>query len=116
MSYDGAPARAGDHADCVSLFGAYDMVGNVWEWVGDWFGMDRDANALSHHADWGTDETSDVSPAENQGDFASSFPAAAIRGGDWVQSTRSGAFALSLTYSPSYHGTTVGARCCIGGR
>ena len=31
----GTVSPAGDHPDCVSAFGAYDMVGNLHEWVAD---------------------------------------------------------------------------------
>jgi hypothetical protein len=30
---DGAPERSGSRLNCVSKFGAYDMVGNIFEWV-----------------------------------------------------------------------------------
>ena len=34
----GTPARARAHVNCVSRFGAFDMIGNVWEWVAMWSG------------------------------------------------------------------------------
>jgi formylglycine-generating enzyme required for sulfatase activity len=38
-SNGGMPAPTGSHTDCVSRFGAYDMAGNLWEWVAAWHGM-----------------------------------------------------------------------------
>jgi formylglycine-generating enzyme required for sulfatase activity len=32
----GQPVSTGSAANCTSDVGVYDMVGNVWEWVGDW--------------------------------------------------------------------------------
>ncbi|MBI2891955.1 MAG: SUMF1/EgtB/PvdO family nonheme iron enzyme [Deltaproteobacteria bacterium] len=113
VSSDGTPAATGSHTDCVSRFGAYDMAGNLWEWVTDWHGKDSAANGLLANATYGDDWMYDVSPASNQGG-AQNFPAAALRGGDWNDGTDEGAFALNLGTAPSVSATTLGARCCAG--
>ena len=38
----GVPVDVGSHPAGASWCGALDMAGNVWEWVGDWFGPYRD--------------------------------------------------------------------------
>jgi formylglycine-generating enzyme required for sulfatase activity len=115
VSSDGTPAATRDHSDCVSRFGAYDMVGNVWEWVADWHGMDSATNAVATDATYGNDLMQDVSPASTQG-AGENLPAAAIRGGHWEGSTDAGAFALNLDNAPSGSHPGIGARCCAGGR
>ena len=77
ISLDGFPANdpvnTGSRATCVSRFGAFDMVGNGWEWVADW---DEEADGCGFWpAGYGGDLTcfGDGTPSR--------LPGALIRGG-----------------------------------
>jgi formylglycine-generating enzyme required for sulfatase activity len=109
------PVNTGSQSLCVSRFGAYDMVGNLREWVADWHGKDSATNELVTSATYGDDYMYDVSPADYQG-AGQNFPAAAIRGGSWDSGASAGAFALYVSDAPSLTRTIIGARCCAGGR
>ena len=39
--HDRGIARIGDWGECVSGYGAYDMSGNVWEWVDGWYSSNQ---------------------------------------------------------------------------
>jgi len=97
-----ALASAGASAGCVSRFGAFDMVGNVWEWVADW---DEAADGCANlPAGFGTDQTcfGDGTPSR--------FPGALIRGGNFNLGSNAGPFAVNGLNQPSGLGGTIGFR------
>jgi len=123
----GTPANTGAHSSCVSRWGAYDMVGNVWEWTADWATEPGWNGVVSY---WPVDKGSDgywhggkqdsTEPArgldgsyKTYGDGAEShMPAAFIRGGSWDTGANAGSFALYVSNAPSPPGASIGLRCC----
>lgn len=94
---------AGSRVSCVSAWGVFDMVGNMWEWVADWvpygtrcipplFGGTLDLNCLSNFTDFNS-------------------PAAPIRGGDFLLGPYGGVFAVYGGLRPSVADVNVGFRC-----
>lgn len=84
----------GSLKEAVSPYGVFDLVGNVWEWVKDWYAEDYYATA----------------PARDpQGPLRGSFRV--LRGGDWSQSP----FELRASYrgwdEMTYWGPMLGFRC-----
>ncbi len=111
ISTAGSPLNTGSRSSCKSGWGAFDMVGNVNEWVADW--ADR---ANKGCVDW----TTQVAIAG--GDFScfggdgnnlfDRLPGALIRGGAWFSGTGAGVFAVSSASNPSDDSLSdVGFRC-----
>jgi hypothetical protein len=102
---DGVAQATGSFPACVSDWGAYDMVGNLWEWVGDW---DEEANDCANWpAGFGSDESC-IGAASTQ--VSTHFPAALLRGGNFNDGAADGPFAVSAILRPSLSGPSEGFR------
>jgi formylglycine-generating enzyme required for sulfatase activity len=122
-----SPGNTLAHVDCVSGSGAYDMIGNVWEWTAEWWqaGATVSGFAYGQSTTWpsgygdGNDLSSNVngqvSNSGGNGPAVPALPASALRGGGYGDGASAGAFDFNITDAP-YAGTpSTGARCCIGG-
>jgi len=116
---DGAPCvvsggamKTGANPGCVSTFGIFDMVGNVWEWVGDWGDMTEQCT------NWPSAFGSDASCVGGPGGSGYlGYPGARHRGGDYEPANAPGVFAISdgmakfTAGAPSYSSSAIGFRC-----
>lgn len=94
---DTSPVKT--YPDGVSPFGIYDMVGNVHEWVADWY----------------SDETYTVEPKDNPlGPPTGS--AKVIRGGSWYSLYDDLGVAVRGSYVPEVTRATLGFRCAMAAR
>ena len=88
------PAAIGSFPATMSPYGVFDLVGNAWEWVSDWYAEEYYSVAP---------------PRDPQGPLRGSFRV--LRGGDWSQSP----LELRASYrgwdEMSYWGPTLGFRC-----
>ncbi len=112
--------QTGSRTECVSTRGAFDMVGNLWEWTANWFvaGLSWQDGNGDETMPWpddtyGNDTTLNVNgKARNgSGHFANGLPAVARRSRAWMGGPGAGVFAMSLDYGPSESASTTGFRC-----
>ena len=99
----GGPGLTGDRGNCGSYVGAFDMVGNLWEWVADWVPLSTGcANALFNgNEDWNC-LAGGSNPAGGTG--------ALLRGGSAWIGTSGGVFSVAGTVSPAAMHFAVGFR------
>jgi formylglycine-generating enzyme required for sulfatase activity len=113
---NGNPDDTGSRSSCISKWGVNDMVGNVWEFVGDW--MQGSTNpwaptvggGTATSATYGNDFVAGTNPAILVGG-GQNFPGALVRGGMWTNGTGAGVFAVSTFVMPTAAGTDTGFRC-----
>ena len=107
----GSLRNTGGGTRCISYWGAEDMIGNVREWVADWYGQGGNTDDGSQPAEYFGDGYWNVDAAEFQGRYGSHFPAAGLRGGYWSNGAQAGAFSVTLAHAPSNSGNYIGFRC-----
>jgi len=94
--------NAGSRSGCISNYGAFDMVGNVDEWVADWV-----PRATGCTGSWsGSSDYQCLAGAATTGE-----PGALLRGGGFADSTSAGPFTVIGGFSPSHSDTASGFRC-----
>lgn len=97
-----AGATPGGANSCISNWGAQDMVGNVWEWVGDWV---PPASGSCGSALFSGDLNCLAGGTQAAG------TGALRRGGTWFDGSSAGVFAVSGFDGPSGVIFAVGFRC-----
>jgi hypothetical protein len=86
ISTAGDAVDTGSRSNCKSSWGAFDMVGNVVEWVADWGDLST-VVCGNWPAEFGSDQT-----CVGGNGSSGSFPGAPFRGGAWVEGTNAGVF------------------------
>ena len=105
---------------CVSAWGAQDMIGNLSEWTAEWFaGAGAQTTRVNEGRQawpdgYNSDSTDNIfGVVNNGGSEALALPAAALRGGAWVNGVRAGVFAFNLNVAPTYSYSAAGFRCVV---
>jgi formylglycine-generating enzyme required for sulfatase activity len=101
--------RTGQRVDCVSRWGANDMIGNVSEWVADWMPMATTCSAWTWLAP--VDQTTARDEMCVAGASTTEGPGALIRGSHTNAALEAGKFAVSSSVAPSYSNNVLGFRC-----
>ena len=118
----GVACNTGASSGCVTQEGAYDMIGNVWEWVDKVVTVDPTNGLASNYVtgyDFATALPTSVGASSNAygNDYfwtynGAGVARAAVRGGSWSYGADGGCFTLGLRFAPSSTGTGLGFRCC----
>ena len=90
-------APVGSFASGLSIFGALDMSGNVWEWVADWYLPAAYDSNVVRDAIHGVQD--------------SLFSQKVIRGGSWLDSMKDARTTVRRGFDPAYGSDLIGFRC-----
>jgi sulfatase modifying factor 1 len=90
----GKPMPVGSYEGGKSPYGAHDMIGNVWEWVADWYDVDYYRTSPSHNP---------RGPATGK--------VRVLRGGSWLSSGYEAAVRRGSGIPGHWNGDDVGFRC-----
>jgi formylglycine-generating enzyme required for sulfatase activity len=121
-NWDEQPGPGGQGDDCVSGVGAYDMIGNVWEWVSDEVvdGVYRDmdlpaAGYIQAMSSSGLPAQTADTPNQGYGEdylwLKTGGLKAVAKGGYYDSGSDGGRYSTYVEASPSFTGPGVGFRC-----
>ena len=97
MGYnDGQAGESGGRSRCTNVYGVFDMSGNTWEWVNDFY----DAEYYSS------------SPAENPTGPSVGTTSKVMRGGAWYHGGLATRCSFRAAYDPERGRFAAGVRCC----
>lgn len=96
----GDTTPVGSYEAGQSLYGAYDMAGNIWEWVADCYDSDY----------YSQSESKNLNPLKNSCSKSSSR---VVRGGSWSDSTVSTRASHRVSSLPASRTLGLGFRCAV---
>ena len=99
----GSASLTGDRTGCRSARGAFDMVGNVAEWVADWMPMSTDCPGWASF--------SDDSMCLAGANTTKAAPGALLRGGSFLDGSLAGPLCVDGTVEPTRSDGSIGFRC-----
>lgn len=117
------PEPTGARELCVSAGGAYDMIGNVWEWLeetvteGQYEEIQLPLEGYIDDIESGGVPIATNAAAPNASFFEDYFwhddtsVRGMLRGGYWKSKSDAGQYALNVTVPPSFIGNAIGFRC-----
>jgi len=122
-NWESQPGLTGSASLCVSSVGAYDMIGNVWEWVDEssYDGKIDDFSLPEEGYLWGV--TLDGIPTNTDFDSSNSSYSndylwikdkghrGVSRGGYWKNKDMGGRYSMYIVLPPSSSGAGLGFRC-----
>jgi formylglycine-generating enzyme required for sulfatase activity len=101
------PTPAGSRTSCVSARGAFDMVGNLQEWVADWLPRSTSLAGSWSPTISATGDYQFLGGAATEGE-----PGALLRGGSFLSQAGAGPLSINgYNVTPSTQGFGVGFRC-----
>jgi formylglycine-generating enzyme required for sulfatase activity len=100
------PTQTGSRSKCKSNWGAFDMVGNVWEWVAEWVPSVKPGGGCV-----GWDGFSDDKMCLYGVNPNPKAPGALFRGGSSYNGSETGVFAVIAHNQPYDSFPNVGLRC-----
>ncbi len=121
-NWEKQPGFAGSGSNCRSAAGAFDMIGNVWEWVdgsineGVYKGtvLPEEGYVKGVDENGSPSETSIEADENYNNDFLwikKTGVRGFARGGYWDNKAEAGQYSVYLVSPPSFAGTGVGFRC-----